>query len=150
MFIELHDSGYNRNGQYARGKFLVLMRPKNGPIRGNNIRAIVRVVTLRQVGHWMIGRLKVGPYTISLSGAYGADGFPVDVPEEVWKRGVPLPKDLYEAWANSDGWNSVGREAEKMKRWALSVEHNLNPYSKRPLKARESKENVYRAPFNVK
>jgi hypothetical protein len=29
-----------------------------------------------------------------------------------------LPDELYRAWANGDGWNSAGSEAEAMIEWA--------------------------------
>ena len=102
--------------------FLILMQSDAAPIgHGNNLRGIVRSVALRQLGHWMMGTTRIGNNTISLSGAYGQDGLPKTVPQDVWERGTPLPDDLYEAWNKGGGWNSCGSEANAMRKWALTL-----------------------------
>jgi hypothetical protein len=82
------------------------------------LRAIVRYVRLRQLGHFMMGSARVGKTRLTLSGSYGHDGLPVTVPDEVYEAGAPLPPELYEAWNKGGGWNSAGSEAEAMRRWA--------------------------------
>lgn len=85
------------------------------------LRAIVRYVRMRQVGHWMMGSARIGSHRITLSGSYGSDGLPTTVPDSVYKLGVPLPQELYDAWSNGGGWNCAGSEAEAMRKWALSA-----------------------------
>jgi hypothetical protein len=82
------------------------------------IRAIVRYVRMRQLGHFMMGSARVGKTRLSLSGSYGSDGLPVSVPDEVYLTGTPLPQELYDAWNNGGGWNDAGRERVQMERWA--------------------------------
>lgn len=83
------------------------------------IRAIVRHVAMTQCGHFMMGNARVHGHRLTLSGSYGSDGLPDTVPPEVYERGLELPKDLYDAWNNGGGWNSVGSEAPLMRKWAL-------------------------------
>jgi hypothetical protein len=91
--------------------------------KANNypLRAIVRYVRMRQMGHWMMGSAKVGQHRITLSGSYGSDGLPCSVPDDVYDAGVELPAELYQAWANGGGWNSAGSESDQMRAWAKST-----------------------------
>lgn len=82
------------------------------------IRAIVRYVRMRQLGHFMIGSARIGKTRITLSGSYGSDGLPKTVPDEVYEAGTPLPQELYDAWNKGGGWNSAGNEREAMEKWA--------------------------------
>lgn len=96
------------------GRFLSFQDANNAPIR-----AIVRRVSLRQLGHFMMGFARVGKHRLTVSGAYGADGLVMSVPSDVYERGVELPKTLKDAWSNGGGWNSAGSEADAMREWAL-------------------------------
>jgi len=87
---------------------------------GIEIRAIVRKVAMRQSGHFMIGYANINGLRIVLSGPYGGDGLTCIVPPEVFKKGIPLPNELYEAWCKGGGWNGPGREADMMRKWALA------------------------------
>jgi hypothetical protein len=84
------------------------------------IRALVRKVSMHQCGHFMMGRARIGKKTIGLSGSYGGDGLTVSVPRDIWERGLPLPKELHDAWNKGGGWNSAGSEAPLMAEWALA------------------------------
>jgi hypothetical protein len=113
-----------RNGQRARGRFLILMQPEDiaiGEISTTPVRALVRYVEMAQIGHFMMGTLTLKGHAISLSGAYGHDGLILDVPREVYDMGVELPADLREAWNKGGGHNSAGSEGPAMKAWALAT-----------------------------
>lgn len=84
------------------------------------IRAIVRYVRMRQMGHWMMGSARIGTERITLSGSYGSDGLPTSVSDSAYESGVELPQYLYDAWNKGGGWNSAGSEAGMMREWALS------------------------------
>lgn len=92
MFIS-GSSGYNRRGeQTARGDFLMVFA------RGQELRAAIRYVRMRQLGHWMItSGVKVGPYKLTLSGSYGSDGLPI---ESIKKE----PRKCWERIGDSDHW----------------------------------------------
>lgn len=95
------------------GRFLILLDTPED----KTIYAIVRTVALRQCGHWMMGSARIQGTTYTVSGAYGNDGLPMRIntlPPDA-KR---LPDELYRVWANGDGWNSAGSEAEAMIEWA--------------------------------
>lgn len=133
MFIDTGNTRvwYTRNGQQASGHFLVLMQPNDEPVRRgvNNLRALVRTVKLSQLGQFMMGDLRVGPFVITVSGTYGSDGLPVDVPRKVWEHGVPLPDYLFEAWNKGGGWNGAGSEAGEMRKWAReNIKALTKPY----------------------
>ncbi|HEX5426534.1 MAG TPA: hypothetical protein VFW94_23505 [Candidatus Acidoferrales bacterium] len=124
MFITTKYSGYNRHGeQSAAGRFLILMQPNfDTKLTGKQpLRAVVRYVRLRQLGHFMMGSARIGKHRLSLSGSYGGDGLPVSVPDEVYQSGVELPQELYDAWNNGGGWNGAGSEAPAMRAWALAT-----------------------------
>jgi hypothetical protein len=124
MFIQVKRSGYDRTGQhFCSGLFLILMQPKaeNLPMLSSAypIKAIVRHVAMKQLGHWMMGHARIHGHTLTLSGSYGSDGLPDTVPTEVYDRGVDLPQELYRAWKDGGGWNGAGSEGPLMRKWAL-------------------------------
>lgn len=115
MFLN-GQSWYSRNGQHARGSFLIIFSIKR------ELRACARYVNMEQCGHFMMGRAKITPgTTITLSGTYGDDGLPCD-PEKIgglWSTMLPLPPELTEAFWNGGGHNSAGSEGPKVRAWAL-------------------------------
>ena len=104
----------------TRGNFLLLLQRKDGPHNAEGTFAVVRKVALRQLGHFMMGRVNLGGRWHSVSGSYGNDGLPMDV-ERMPDDAKPLPPDLYEAWNKGGGWNSAGSEASAMRAWALQT-----------------------------
>lgn len=124
----------NRDGsQHASGFFLVLMTPvddHNAPVRG-----LVRSVKLHQLGHFMMGKVKINIdrkfYDFSVSGSYGADGLTVDVPREVYNLGVELPGELWVKWNQGGGHNSCGSEAPDMDKWAKTLMYPASTYRKK-------------------
>src|ERR1039458_3417520 len=131
MFITSKYNGYNRNGeQVAAGLFLLLIQPKsnyqwvNGhyiDVNGDApIKAIVRHSSFSQFGHFMMGSCRIHGERIILSGSYGGDGLPCNVPKQVYDSwGIVLPDELRAAWNNGGGWNDAGSEATAMRKWAL-------------------------------
>jgi hypothetical protein len=119
-------SYYTGSGeQHARrAPFLLLLQPKTeeekegDKVNGNNLRAVVRQVALCQLGHWMMGTARIKGESVTVSGAYGGDGLPKTVSRKVYEAGIPLPKELYEAWNKGGGWNGAGNEAPAMRKWA--------------------------------
>lgn len=114
-------SGYDRHGQQVRqrGLFLLFVQPKNDA--SSPIKCVVRKVAMKQFGHWMMGKARIHGHSVTVSGAYGGDGLPCNVPQEVYdKLTVVLPPDLYEAWNKGEGWNSAGKEAPSVRQWALA------------------------------
>lgn len=117
MYIENTQAYYVGTEQRARrARFLILMQAEGHP--SHELRAIVRKVALRQLGHWMMGTARVKRKSLTLSGSYGSDGLPCNVPEDIYQMGVPVPRELYDAWAKGGGWNSAGSEAHAMRAWA--------------------------------
>jgi hypothetical protein len=120
VYIEPTRTGYDGTEQVARrARFLILVQPEsNGPLK---LRAFVRKVALRQCGHFMMGRARIFGRTYVISGAYGSDGLPLTVPDEVYNHAVPVPAELQEAWNQGGGWNSAGSEAPAIRAWALET-----------------------------
>lgn len=117
MFLTLRRSGYERGEHVASGRFLVLVQPEGDP--SAPIRALVRFAALRQLGAFMMGSCRAVGHRIPLSGSYGNDGLPRDVPPEVYAAAIPVPDDLIAAWNTGDGWNGAGSEAVAMRDWAV-------------------------------
>ena len=76
---------------------------------------------MHQCGHWMMGSARAFGHKISLSGSYGGDGLPCDVPMAVYEKATLVPKELIEAWNKGEGWNSAGTEAPAMAKWAVET-----------------------------
>lgn|SRR5262245_1231379 len=120
--------GYDRSGEQftGRGLFLILVKRKSywdasGKfIMPPEMRAIVRKVALRQCGHFMMGSARVQGHRIPISGAYGGDGLPCEVPDAVFDEAVPVPAEIVEEWNHGGGHNSTGTEADSMRKWALA------------------------------
>ncbi len=102
----------------TRAPFLLLLQLRDGPCSPENTFACVRKVALRQLGHWMMGRTRIGAKWYSVSGSYGSDGLPMTV-DALPKDAKPLPRELYDAWNKGGGWNSCGSEASAMRDWAI-------------------------------
>ena len=129
MFIHSQRGGYDRHGgQWSSGAFLMLcLGDAWKPWTGGNLRAMVRHVKLRQLGHFMAGHAII-PTTyqdgellldrtqadivgmtvtrgaplaarakLYLSGTFGSDGLPMHVPTK-----VTLDKGLREQPVNLD------------------------------------------------
>lgn len=86
--------------------------------------ACVRHVSLRQFGHFMMGTARIAGQSVTVSGAYGSDGLPMDY-EKLTPAGremlVEVPKELAEEFWNGGGHNSAGAEAPAMRKWALET-----------------------------
>ena len=101
-----------------RAPFLMLIQSKDRDLGPDNFRALVRQVALQQCGHWMMGCARVKNRTLTVSGTYGSDGLPMTVDEEIFEMGTPVPRELYDKWANGKGWNGPGAEGKEMREWA--------------------------------
>ena len=136
MFLSMNRSqcGYTRDGsQKSGGMFLMVFS------RGHELRAAVRPVRLRQCGHWMMGDATLAKQRVTVSGAYGDDGLPMD-PDKLsrrydeslpyphyattgvdidafWNSLIPIPSELTEVFWKGDGWNSSGSEGSAMRAW---------------------------------
>ena len=84
--------------------------------------ACLRHVSLRQLGHFMMGTARIAGQSVTVSGAYGADGLPRDY-EELTEAGraklTEVPVDVAAAYWAGDGWNGAGKEAPVLRAWAL-------------------------------
>jgi hypothetical protein len=72
------------------------------------LRAIVRYVRMRQLGHFMMGSARINGHSLTLSGSYGSDGLPTSVPDEIYDAGVELPQYLYDVLVVIDDATSLG------------------------------------------
>ena len=126
MYITGGRAYYRGTEQHAsRGRFLILL---SDDYHHRALFAIVRTVALSQCGQFMMGTARVYGHSLVISGAYGSDGLPLNVdrlPEPIRDRVraemKPLPRHLYQLWADGGGWNGAGTEADGMRRWALST-----------------------------
>lgn len=132
MFITVKRSGYDSHDQQVTsGLFLILLQrdawrdsagtfgKRDLPNGAESIRAMVRQVSMRQLGHFMMGTARVKGQSLTMSGSYGSDGLPKTVQDTIWEQAIPLPAELYAAWNTGGGWNGAGSEAEAMRQWAL-------------------------------
>jgi hypothetical protein len=121
MYIEETRSGYEGGKQVVRrARFLIMVQPESG-CGWYATRALVRKVALRQLGHWMMGCARAFGQTLRLSGAYGNDGLPLTVPDSIYEKATPVPRNLLEAWNKGGGWNGCGSEAKAIREWAVNT-----------------------------
>lgn len=112
--------------------FILLFSQKTGV--GQEIRCLVRKVTLRPMGNFMTAQVQIDTNTrttvsrISVSGDYGNDGLTIDarkgskegVPAQFWDRMHVLPQALADlVWSDKTGWNNAGLSGENVRQWAL-------------------------------
>ena len=119
MFVRGTHTYYRGTEQCAsRASFLLLLQLRDGPCDASNTYACVRKVALRQLGHFMLGRVNLCGKWHTVSGTYGSDGLPMIV-DALPKDAKPLPRALYDAWNKGGGWNDAGSEASAMRDWAI-------------------------------
>ena len=133
MYLGIDDShtAYDRSGQqrHTQGAFLLLLSPEEGTgFDLDEMRACVRQVALEQMGHYMMGKARIGGESFTVSGAYGNNGLTLDVPREIWEEyGTPVPEHLREAWKDGGGHNSAGSEGEALREWAIRELTDADP-----------------------
>lgn len=135
MFIK-STRGYTRDAQqWSKGKFLALFSANKyhepaqtftGPDgkEYDVVYGVVRHTHLSQLGHFMMGNMRIGSSKITLSGCYGNDGLTDDLhnvaPADRHYL-TRMPDDLaYKFW-NGGGWNSAGSEATEVHAWGKSI-----------------------------
>lgn len=127
MFLKAR-RGDTRNGQWACGPFLAVFTKEGCKYNYlTEIRALVRVVKLTQLGHFMMGTMSVpktvtgeGSYKLTCSGTYGADGLTNDAKDadKIWDGLWPLPEDLAYLFWTSNGHNDAGAHGRYIHSWA--------------------------------
>ena len=127
MYIE-NTGGYYKDGDQhsRRANFLILMLREGDPCDCGVVRCVIRKVALRQMGHWMMGKARIGREWYTLSGSYGSDGLPLRVGDDAYALGVPLPPSLYHWWNKGGGWNSAGMEAPMMREFGKHLLRQQN------------------------
>jgi hypothetical protein len=127
--------GHHRDGrQKCRGFYVALFT--NSELNSGRhppLRACVRKVYLSQLGHFMVGNLRIGRHYICVSGSIGHDGLPLDTrtpayfkrgepPHEIivdWDSLVELPVELRNTYWQNKGHNTVdGEAAAALNAWA--------------------------------
>jgi hypothetical protein len=117
MYIEATETYYvKKELRTKRARFLIVMALRGGD--PSDLRGIVRRVAMRQCGRGMVGRVRVGRGSYSVSGDYGNEGLAVNVSADAFRLGIPLPLTLRNEWENGD-WQ--GSEVPAMKEWARNV-----------------------------
>jgi len=123
MYIDSSGYTYFRGTEtcHSRAPFLILVQPPGVEGGKQPIRALVRKVALHQMGNFMMGSARAFGHRITISGAYGSDGLPRSVPQEVYDKAIPVPQELVDARNKGEGWNSAGTEAPAMRNWAVKT-----------------------------
>lgn len=86
--------------------------------------ATVRSCSLHQCGHFMMGTIRIGGKSITVSGPIGHDGLPLDlqeVPKASRLKLVEVPEDVATTYWKDNGHNDVGRAATPLREWALEA-----------------------------
>jgi hypothetical protein len=151
MFLNCDGGYYADGGQWARGPFLMLFQDPFSKESKPELRALVRCVTLRQLGHWMMGHALINGVEITVSGSYGADGLPMSIDRycererkydelgnpirkgftdaektRLWGTLAAIPKYLQDAFWAGGGHNSAGAEGPAFRKWAIKSGKKLS------------------------
>jgi len=87
--------------------------------------AAVRSCALRQCGHFMMGQIRIGGKSITVSGPIGHDGLPLDlqcVPLAQRARLVEVPEHIAAIYWSDNGHNTIGAAGDTLRDWALSLD----------------------------
>ena len=154
MYVGKTIGGYRGTEQWCRGPFLLVFdhdkatKVEVGGKEYTPLRALVRLVSLHQLGHFMMGNARIvlganESLKLTLSGDYGHDGLPInidtlrehllvngnvvssDVPEKaskLWDRLHVLPPLLVKAFWDGGGHNAAGSEGPALHAWAVKNE----------------------------
>jgi len=91
--------------------------------------AFVGRVTLKQLGQFMMGNIRIGNTWLTVSGTYGSDGNSMDyekVPVKYRHHLVEVPPAIADQfWAGEGGWNSAGSEGPVMHKYGMSLLRDL-------------------------
>lgn len=126
MFIRA-TGGYTASGQqHSTGMYLFLTMPARYVSQAPFLeqRAFLRRVTLKQLGHFMMGEIKLSGVKLTVSGPCGSDGLPATVPEYVFSHGYPVPERLTKMWAESSDDKPTNWQSE-MRHWANANETEI-------------------------
>ena len=91
------------------------------PNGNSRLWATVRVCALSQLGHFMMGTIRIGGKSITVSGSIGNDGLPLDVQEVPanWRdKLVQVPQDVASAYWTDNGHNDIGSARDPLRQWA--------------------------------
>ena len=86
--------------------------------------AIVRSCSLAQCGHFMMGRIRIGGKSITVSGPIGSDGLPMDyqvVPPKYRHLLTEVPEDIAAVYWADNGHNDIGSARDTVRDWALTL-----------------------------
>lgn len=99
--------------------------PEKYPNGRPKLWALIRSCSLHQCGHFMMGTIRVGGVSITVSGSIGHDGLPLDlqaVPADYRDRLIEVPEDVATAyWTDDTGHNDVGAVRPTLQSWALAL-----------------------------
>ena len=88
--------------------------------------AAVRSCALSQFGHFMMGTIRIGGKSITVSGPIGHDGLPLDlqdVPLTHHARLTEVPADIAALYWADDGHNDIGSARTALQQWAKETFH---------------------------
>lgn len=126
MFISKSHGGYYRGTEQhsGRGRYLALWSgdakdPQTGKPR---LYATVRSCALHQLGHWMMGTIRVAGQSVTVSGPCGSDGLPMDLSKltpTAQAKLIEVPADVAAVYWADNGHNDIGQPAEDvLRQWA--------------------------------
>jgi len=78
--------------------------------------AYIGRVAMRQVGHFMLGRLRIGNQWLTVSGQCGSDSLPLNVEKVLPKyrsKLIGIPQDIADVYWAGDGHNQLNSLAAK-------------------------------------
>jgi hypothetical protein len=112
------------------GIFLILMRPK-GSSHDAPLKAIVTDICLENMGHHMMGMLKVDGCEMTIDGDFGNKGLEMIVPPSIFQKfGIGLPPRI--RGLVGMGHNSAGGARGRIKRWALKNSNKMTVLNENP------------------
>lgn len=107
--------------RHTRAPFLILA--SRSP---EALYACVRKVALGQFGHFMMGRANIGGSWVTVSGAYGNDGLPMNYDKLTDRQRaafVAVPEEIAAIYWEGGGHNNAGSEAGVMRKYGRKLAH---------------------------
>lgn len=86
--------------------------------------ATVRSCALSQMGHWMMGTIRIGGKSLTVSGPIGSDGLPMDlqdVPAKSRQDLIDVPEEIATVYWSDTGHNGIGSAGPTLLSWARAT-----------------------------
>lgn len=144
MFISSR-SWCDSSQEYVTGEALILLTTEHQPtslsvliasdpstVPAEDIRAVLRTVTMEPFGNFMVGTTHIGGHEFSYWGSYGEGNRPIVVPADIHQNAIAVPAYIMTEWHRLVNTGKQEVADKLMRDWALDNVKQLRRGLPRP------------------